>query len=65
MTLVKYEGDEDKLTIYKAENAERMLPYDIYSRLLKDLIIMLGGPIDDNVANSVIAQLLFLDAQDP
>ncbi|WP_027108596.1 ATP-dependent Clp endopeptidase proteolytic subunit ClpP [Lacticigenium naphthae] len=38
--------------------------YDIYSRLLKDRIIMLAGPIDDNVANSVIAQLLFLDAQD-
>ncbi|SJZ72846.1 ATP-dependent Clp protease, protease subunit [Pilibacter termitis] len=38
--------------------------YDIYSRLLKDRIIMLTGPIDDNVANSVIAQLLFLDAQD-
>jgi ATP-dependent Clp protease protease subunit len=39
--------------------------YDIYSRLLKDRIIMLVGPIDDGVANSVIAQLLFLDAQDP
>lgn len=39
--------------------------YDIYSRLLKDRIIMLGGPIDDQVASSVIAQLLFLDAQDP
>src|SRR5574344_393128 len=38
--------------------------YDIYSRLLKDRIIMLSGPIDDNVANSVIAQLLFLEAQD-
>ena len=38
--------------------------YDIYSRLLKDRIIMLSGPIDDNTANSVIAQLLFLDAQD-
>ncbi len=35
-----------------------------FSRLLKDRIIMLSGPIDDNVANSVIAQLLFLDAQD-
>ena len=34
--------------------------YDIYSRLLKDRIIMLSGPIDDNTANSVIAQLLFL-----
>lgn len=39
--------------------------YDIYSRLLKDRIIMLSGPIDDNLANSVVAQLLFLDAQDP
>ncbi|AXY25163.1 ATP-dependent Clp endopeptidase, proteolytic subunit ClpP [Suicoccus acidiformans] len=39
--------------------------YDIYSRLLKDRIIMLSGQIDDNVANSVIAQLLFLEAQDP
>ncbi len=39
--------------------------YDIYSRLLKDRIIMLSGGIDDNVANSVVAQLLFLDAQDP
>lgn len=39
--------------------------YDIYSRLLKDRIIMLSGPIDDNVANSIVAQLLFLDAQDP
>ena len=39
--------------------------YDIYSRLLKDRIIMLSGPIDDTVANSVGAQLLFLDAQDP
>jgi len=38
--------------------------YDIYSRLLKDRIIMLTGPIDDLVANSIIAQLLFLDAQD-
>jgi len=39
--------------------------YDIYSRLLKDRIIMLSGGIDDTVANSVVAQLLFLDAQDP
>ncbi len=39
--------------------------YDIYSRLLKDRIIFLGGPIDDNVANVVIAQMLFLEAEDP
>ncbi|MCC3161518.1 ATP-dependent Clp endopeptidase proteolytic subunit ClpP [Lactiplantibacillus pentosus] len=38
--------------------------YDIYSRLLKDRIIMLSGPIEDNMANAIIAQLLFLDAQD-
>jgi len=39
--------------------------YDIYSRLLKDRIIFIGSPIDDNVANVVIAQLLFLAAEDP
>lgn len=39
--------------------------YDIYSRLLKDRIIFLGGPIDDDVANLVVAQLLFLEAEDP
>ncbi|UBH09185.1 ATP-dependent Clp endopeptidase proteolytic subunit ClpP [Macrococcus armenti] len=38
--------------------------YDIYSRLLKDRIIMLGSAIDDNVANSIVSQLLFLQAQD-
>ncbi|ADY72671.1 ATP-dependent Clp protease proteolytic subunit [Desulfurobacterium thermolithotrophum DSM 11699] len=39
--------------------------YDIYSRLLKDRIIMLGTPIDDHVANLIVAQLLFLEAEDP
>ena len=39
--------------------------YDIYSRLLKDRIIMVSGPIQDDMANAIIAQLLFLDAQDP
>jgi len=39
--------------------------YDIYSRLLKDRIIFLGGPIDDTIANLVIAQLLFLQGEDP
>ncbi|GEK29383.1 ATP-dependent Clp endopeptidase proteolytic subunit ClpP [Furfurilactobacillus siliginis] len=38
--------------------------YDIYSRLLKDRIIMVSGPIEDDMANAIIAQLLFLDAQD-
>lgn len=39
--------------------------YDIYSRLLKDRIVFIGGPIDDHMANLVIAQLLFLEAEDP
>lgn len=48
--------------IEKAAGGERA--YDIYSRLLKDRIIFLGDAIDDRIANLVIAQLLFLDAQD-
>jgi len=39
--------------------------YDIYSRLLKDRIIFLGTPVDDTVANVIIAQLLFLESDDP
>src|ERR1035437_9931623 len=49
--------------IEKSQFGERA--YDIYSRLLKDRIIFLGGPIDDGVANTVIAQLLFLESEDP
>jgi ATP-dependent Clp protease protease subunit len=48
--------------IEKSQFGERA--YDIYSRLLKERIIFLGTPIDDQVANAVIAQLLFLDSQD-
>ncbi len=47
--------------IEKTSYGERA--YDIYSRLLRDRIIFIGGPIDDGVANSIIAQLLFLDSQ--
>jgi ATP-dependent Clp protease protease subunit len=49
--------------IEKSQYGERA--YDIYSRLLKDRIIFLGGRIDDAVANTVIAQLLFLESEDP
>ncbi|MEK7063050.1 MAG: ATP-dependent Clp endopeptidase proteolytic subunit ClpP [Patescibacteria group bacterium] len=49
--------------IEKTSYGERA--YDIYSRLLKERIVFLGGPINDAVANTVIAQLLFLDSQDP
>jgi len=49
--------------IEKTQYGERA--YDIYSRLLKDRIIFLAGPINDAVANSIIAQLLFLTSRDP
>ena len=49
--------------IEKSQYVERA--YDIYSRLLKDRIIFLGGPIDDATANTVIAQLIFLESQYP
>jgi len=49
--------------IEKSANGERA--YDIYSRLLKERIIFLGGPVTDQVANNVIAQLLFLEHEDP
>ncbi|MBP9856205.1 MAG: ATP-dependent Clp endopeptidase proteolytic subunit ClpP [Candidatus Pacebacteria bacterium] len=47
----------------KSQFGERA--YDIYSRLLKERIVFLGGPIDDHVANLIIAQLLFLESEDP
>lgn len=51
---------------YVIENTGRgERAYDVYSRLLKDRVIFLGTPIDDSVANVVIAQLLFLEAEDP
>ncbi|RAX55294.1 ATP-dependent Clp endopeptidase, proteolytic subunit ClpP [Helicobacter sp. 16-1353] len=49
--------------IEKTSRGERS--YDIYSRLLKDRVVILSGEIDDNVASSIIAQLLFLEAEDP
>lgn len=52
------------VTIYE-QTSRGDRPYDIYSRLLADRIIFLGMPIDDYVANYIIAQLLFLEAEDP
>ncbi|OHD54514.1 MAG: ATP-dependent Clp endopeptidase, proteolytic subunit ClpP [Spirochaetes bacterium GWF1_51_8] len=51
------------MVVEQSNRGERA--YDIYSRLLKDRIVFLGSAIDDDVANLVIAQLLFLDAEDP
>ena len=56
MTLIPY-------VVEQTSRGERS--YDIYSRLLKDRIIFLGGEIDDAVANTVVAQLLFLEMEDP
>lgn len=51
------------IVVEQSNRGERA--YDIYSRLLKDRIVFLGGPINDTVANLIIAQLLFLEAEDP
>ena len=51
------------MVVERSNRGERA--YDIYSRLLKDRIVFIGGPIDDNVANVVVAQLLFLESEDP
>jgi|UniRef100_A0A832AZV3 ATP-dependent Clp protease protease subunit len=51
------------IVIEKTPHGERA--YDIYSRLLKDRIIMLGGEIDDYLANIIVSQLLFLESEDP
>ena len=51
------------MVVEQSNRGERA--YDIYSRLLKDRIIFLGGQIDDNVANVVVAQMLFLESEDP
>ena len=51
------------MVVEQSNRGERA--YDIWSRLLKDRIVFLGGPIDDTVANLIIAQLLFLESEDP
>lgn len=64
---IRYSGNLRNMlvptVIEKSQFGERA--YDIYSRLLKERIIFLGGPIDDAVANTVIAQMLFLESEDP
>src|SRR5262249_23923784 len=51
------------MVVEETQRGER--GWDVYSRLLKDRIVFLGGELDDDVANVIIAQLLFLDAEDP
>jgi ATP-dependent Clp protease protease subunit len=63
MTTKSHSNNVIPMVIEKTTTGERA--YDIYSRLLKERIVFLGGPIDDYTANLVIAQLLFLEAEDP
>ena len=64
--LARKEDNEMGLIPYVVEQTSRgERTYDIYSRLLRDNIIFLGTPIDDNVANVIIAQMLFLSGEDP
>lgn len=70
-------NSSSKLKLYSLSSPSNIVPmvveqsgvgeraFDIYSRLLRDRIIFLGTPIDDTVANAIVAQLLFLDAEDP
>jgi len=58
-----YSGTLVPMVVEQTARGERA--YDIYSRLLKDNIVFLQGPIDDYVANLIVAQLLFLEAEDP
>jgi ATP-dependent Clp protease protease subunit len=51
------------MVVERSHHGERA--YDIYSRLLKDRIIFLGGTIDDSMANAIVAQMLFLESEDP
>jgi ATP-dependent Clp protease protease subunit len=61
----KFSGGVMLVPIVVEQTGRGERSYDIYSRLLKDRIIFLGGAIDDHIANLVIAQLLFLEAEDP
>src|SRR5437762_12074479 len=63
MSAPSYSGTLVPMVVEQTARGERA--YDIYSRLLKDNIVFIGTAIDDNVANLVIAQLLFLEAEDP
>src|SRR5512137_2531295 len=64
-TYTNYFGGGMLVPIVVEQSGRGERSYDIYSRRLKDRIVFLGGSIDDQVANLIIAQLLFLEAEDP
>src|SRR5262249_61928194 len=61
----KYDGVMQLVPMVVEQTNRGERAYDIFSRLLKDSIIFIGTPIDDQIANLVIAQMLFLEAEDP
>lgn len=63
MSHSEWSGNLVPMVVEQTARGERA--FDIYSRLLKDRVIFLGGPIDDHVANLVVAQLLFLESENP
>jgi ATP-dependent Clp protease protease subunit len=65
MTLSSFEPRNQLVPMVVEQTSRGERAYDIFSRLLKDNIIFVGTPIDDNIANLVIAQMLFLEAEDP
>jgi ATP-dependent Clp protease protease subunit len=65
MITLRGEGDNMLVPIVVEQTGRGERSYDIYSRLLKDRIVFLGGPIDDHISNLIVAQLLFLEAEDP
>ena len=62
---MKGKGDQLLVPMVIEQTGRGERAYDIYSRLLRDNIIFIGTPIDDNIANLVIAQMLFLAQEDP
>ncbi|NEP41438.1 MAG: ATP-dependent Clp protease proteolytic subunit, partial [Okeania sp. SIO2H7] len=60
-----YSGPSNIVPMVVEQSGMGERAFDLYSRLLRERIIFLGTPVDDNVANTITAQMLFLDAEDP
>ena len=65
LTLIKEDINMPLVPMVVEQTANGERSFDIYSRLMKDRIIMLNGPVEDNMANLIVAQLLFLESQNP
>jgi len=65
LTLIKEDINMPLVPMVVEQTANGERSFDIYSRLMKDRIIMLNGPVEDNMANLIVAQMLFLESEDP